>query len=265
MNLVGIITRFAARFMSAPRPDLIHLFPRGKYVLPIIAWATNIRDYGPSEECLINQVIHCKCKRGKEHEFLLVHALHQRSGRTVIMATDRSPESDLQAASKTERKSIISSNDVDAYDRVFLSYDGTEGTVTKDFEPFEKLQTLTFIYDLPTLLQFTVILTVVNHHAPQYSLYETQCFWFARSVWTLLKEVFPESAREDNPSKRASSYFGFPIPQRDSISSLILEYQKHWSSVMDEAVAKQKDRERQEEQVSLFGLLIVVLFVTCSR
>jgi hypothetical protein len=130
-----------------------------------------------------------------------------------------------------------------------VSCDGKEESVTERFKPFKLLRSLNFQDQRgPTVSQFAVLLDVVSAHAPNYELYESQCYWFAGVTSDTLQSLF-DSRASAALSKLRSSYLGLPIPHADSSSAIIQEYRTRWSVVEAAMVKKQQDREEQVEQV----------------
>jgi hypothetical protein len=263
MRLAVAIARFLAHFMASPQsnlPDLPFLFPRGPLIIPILTWAHSIRQYDPSEVCVIEKVIHYKCNTDKEHEFLLIHAQHNRSGVSVVLAADRAPEPVSEASStvpssgaKLDGLAILSSGEVPACDRIIVSYDGTENTVLMAFKTrATALRSLHYRSpdSAPTLSQFAAILEVVSEHAPQYDLYETQCFWFAGAAWDTLKALFPTS--EQQHSRKASSYLGIHITQKNATATLTSAYNARWNQIMETTREQEERRLLSEERVLSF-------------
>jgi hypothetical protein len=245
------------RFMEhPPRPDIPHLFPSGEYTVPVTTWAASIRHLDGVEGCLLSAVLHYKCEKDKQHEFLVVFIRHPSDAITVL-CTDRSPKpverSSPSSGEKLDGVSLLSSARLPANDRVMVSRDGTEKTITERFKPFKLLRSLRFQDQAgPTVSQFAVLLDVVNAHAPEYELYKSQCYWFAGVTYDTLKDLFDSQEDSTTLSKlQRSSYLGLPITQAESSSAIKREYHTRWSVVETAIVKKQQDRKEQVEQVQL--------------
>jgi hypothetical protein len=231
--------------------DLPHLFPRGEYIVPVSIWADSISRYDPSDDCHITRVLHCKCRTDKEHEFLVVRAIHNESRAAVILATDRSPKLVDEGSSgrKLDGIAIASSSVVQAFDRVILSYDGKQHSVIHHFPSYDILCTLHYDPSLasPTLLQLSVILDVISKHTPEYSLYESQCYWFAGAAWDALECLFP--TRKEKKSSKASSYLGLHIPREDQTPTIVEQYTARWEIVEQRATELERGRAQREREV----------------
>jgi hypothetical protein len=133
-----------------------------------------------------------------------------------------------------------------------VSRDGTKETITERFKPFKLLRSMRFQDQTgPTVSQFAVLLYVVNAHAPNYELYESQCYWFAGVTYDSLKDLFDSEASTAPSNLQRSSYLGLPIPQAESSSAIKREYHTRWSVVEAAMVKKLQDRKEQAEQVRL--------------
>jgi hypothetical protein len=249
-----------SRFMqsSVRRPDgPPMLFPSGKTVCTVSGWAAIIGEYGPSEDCTVTKVKYFKCAKAKQHEFLVVQATHKTSGALVILATDRTgrreEENESSAGMKRESFAIASSSLVPANNRIILSYDGTEECVTRQIKGrSNSLATLDYSSSSspPTILQLSVILDVVRLSEPKYGLYRGQCYWYASAVWNVLCELFPPIKREPVPG--ASSYYGIPIPQRDSTPFIVEAYNAQWKKLTKKAEDRRMERELLDQEVSRY-------------
>ena len=244
----------AALIMDQPqRPDIPHLFPRGDYTLPVATWATSILGLDDIESCLLLEVQHCKCEKEKQHEFLIVKIRHP-TNHTAVLCTDRSPKpmerrSDI-SGEKLDGVSLISSAQVPANDRVMLSRNGEDVKLTKIFQPFQRLQSMSFPGSTgPTVTQFAVLVSVVSAHTPNYDLYESQCYWFAGVTWDALRDLFGGHVQAASTNLRRSSYLGLTIPRAHSSSFIADEYERSWSDVKTMMARKKQEREGREQEV----------------
>jgi hypothetical protein len=253
------IFRFFSRlFMqteSIPRPNNLHqLFPPAQSINGVSVWASSVTEFYAGEPCRITSVSYWKCDKGKEHEFLIVHASHLRTGAPVILATDRCVKSNDEASPrrKVDSLTLASSHTTPAHDRVILSYDGTQDCVVNEFKHGKPKPLTTHLYSLdrdgPTILQLAVILDVVSKHAPHYDLWEKQCYWFAGTVWYAICNLFPPL--ELKKLDRASSYLGLPVPQSHATETIVAEYQTRLAALDAEEAKRVAERERREREVS---------------
>ncbi|THH15734.1 hypothetical protein EW146_g4790 [Bondarzewia mesenterica] len=159
--------------------------------------------------CYLDRVAHYKCKTDMEHEYLIIY-IRDQSGYTGVMAVDRnasedeqfssfalSPSLDVAPGDGSSANASASSSTTAAFDRVEISHDGSIECIIERRGPSICLDTLTFSKDSPTVDQLSVLLQVVHKQFPDYAPLHHQCYWFARSIFLTLAELFDATEQQD--------------------------------------------------------------------
>jgi len=143
-------------------------------------------------------------KDGKQHEFLKVTVKHVATGAEATFLADRdaqtSPEdrqlqhsrlgSQMYSRSASDLTPSLSSSsmpNVPARDRVHMCNIKTD---LAWFSPYIVLATLSFLPHSFPLVDLAILLKAVHRHAPDYTLKQHQCYWFAHAVFFTAKNLF---------------------------------------------------------------------------
>ncbi|KAG1881287.1 hypothetical protein F4604DRAFT_1534104, partial [Suillus subluteus] len=189
--------------------DVPGLFSLGETQLTVAEWRKVLLYSNFPPRCVLEWLTFCKATRGKEHEFIVLYFRHwnasvpatarliveralnpyQMDGRSTIMHS--SSFSALQISSLISPTSLQTS----AIDSVLI----TSNTVHSHWETYlggrygsyKTLCTLEFsATSCPSATQISVLLFVINRHAPDYHLWKFQCYWFAMTIWETIKQLF---------------------------------------------------------------------------
>lgn len=109
----------------------------------------------------------------------------------------------------------------------------------------------------PTIAEFAVLLDIVNQHAINYSALKHQCFWFARSVWEGLKELWPAGVDRKCKEKEEWGHFlGATMPMDSTLTGEKIrnDYRSAWVEFEDQL--KQKPTVVSAQSVFLFELML---------
>ncbi|KAG2367751.1 hypothetical protein BDR07DRAFT_1392836 [Suillus spraguei] len=85
------------------------------------------------------------------------------------------------------------------------------------------------------------------------SLCEYQCYWYAHTVWEVLKRIFPdrfETSLKESPVR--SSYRGVMNDKADSVDEIFTWYREEWTSIEEAAANLRRAKEEEVQQVSFF-------------
>lgn len=254
--LTAILRPF--RVMSESWPTVPGLFTPQQTRNGVSAWRTIIfSDHLPSQ-CRLKKMTYCKCQSGKEHEFLLLEFYHPSTSQTTILVVDRTannpdPQNNNNGSS-SRTSGIISpsaSPTPDATDNVFTAPKSAIQTyLTKTFHPYLKLCTLDFSapgVKGPSATQIAVLLSAVSKSAPQYHVYQYQCYWFAETVWEAVKRLFSGGVEGPWISER-SRYRGVKIDNPNRVGVVCEEFNSEWANIQIEAERKEQEEEARTQE-----------------
>ena len=89
---------------SPPHPSIYGLFGQFSFGCSVNAWyAYMLRDLAQVSQCFVDKVLHCKCRAGKEHEFLVFEILSPADDCTALVVL-----TDLPRTSYNRNKSAVS-------------------------------------------------------------------------------------------------------------------------------------------------------------
>lgn len=269
-NRSSIGRRFLASllhpFMSEPPAQLPQLRfnpPDGNIATPVTEWWSLMADYwdGGQEnlylKCSLRRIEFCKCSNGARHEFLVLFFGHWIDGSSAeaVICVDRTFK--LRAQDDNSSKqfpgllSHSSSEPSPALDSVSMvgSPHDAKLRLIQSHGPYTTLCTLRFSpSSAPSALEVSAVLFLVHQQAPVYNLIDSQCFWFADTVWRSLKALFPrnqELCNVNNHNSRAR-YGGLTVgPSDPSIQAVCNAYESEWQRVLTK-VEQVKQRHEAE-------------------
>jgi hypothetical protein len=213
--------------------------------------------------CVLEQLMFCKATKRKQHEFIVLYFRHWDASvpATAVVVVDRAPKpssNDSGSSTPITHSSGITSPSAlqtPALDSVSTTKN-TGTTAHKHLESrygqYQCLCTLTFSATSarPSATQISVLLSIINMHAPDYHLYQFQCYWFASTVWEAIKQLFPGGLESTWQGKR-SCYHGFNVERADSVEAVCEEYADEWRRLENEAELKRQAEHARIQQVSL--------------
>jgi hypothetical protein len=98
-----------------------------------------------------------------------------------------------------------------------------ESYLSKRYGSYKELCTLTFKSACPSATHISVLLFVITQSAPNYDLRNAQCFWFAKTLWETIKQLFPDHIEADWKDGR-SHYRGVEVETPDSVLGVCEKY-----------------------------------------
>ena len=166
-----------------------------------------VRDLPQVSQCFVNKVLHCKCRAGKEHEFLVFEILSPAGDCTALVVLTDS----LRVSYCNRDKSVIShpvslktyseilsrpsDNCHPALDHVEVVVKGTykELYITKKWGKYDILRTLTYppTSTRPSADQLCTLLEVVETRGGGINPDGIQCSWYANTIFLALQDIFP--------------------------------------------------------------------------
>lgn len=228
-------------------PELPHLlfqdhnnFSGGHLVTNWYRWMVDDHT-GPDNHylmCPLDHIDYYKCVDGAKHEFLLFYFRHWTgSSAEAAVCAERTVE---RGHGSRQSSDIISpsSKETAATDRAFLlgSPDSAIQHLRDKAGRCKKLCTLTFLPpSAPSALHVAAILCLVHRQAPAYNLYDSQCYWYADSVWMSLKRIFPqneESCKDHNARNHYYSVGGLGQSSA-TVEAVCADYPEEWRKTVD--------------------------------
>jgi len=232
--------------MSTPAgPSIQYLWsPSYLVTVPAQDWAGKIQGHSDPAitKCFVTRIEHLKCQNGKEHEFLLITVQYGTGNHssTTQLVTDRcvkdtgndgTPRNSKRSSqilitgsfapvSSHKTNPTVSSQslpDTGADDRVYC---GSIKRALTDLQPYSSLRTLKFQDTLP-VTSLAVLLTIVCLEKPDYRPDESQCYWYANTIYAAASLLFHGSETVDAVhGKSRGTYMHIPISQSDSVATV---------------------------------------------
>ncbi|KIN95302.1 hypothetical protein M404DRAFT_1007582, partial [Pisolithus tinctorius Marx 270] len=121
---------------------------------------------------------------------------------TASSADESSPPLDKKMNTAQIAASLSSSSKRDAYDRVyFATRISAAGDRVEEMCDRPRLAcTLSFTGAKPTANELATLLYVTSAQEPKYNLHDTQCYWFAATVFDALKTLYKGPEQDPTPN-----------------------------------------------------------------
>ena len=191
-----------------PQPSIFGLFEQFRFRSSVNVWYKSrlVRNLAQISQCFVNKVLHCKCRAGNEHEFLVFEILSPaRDCTALVVLTDILRASDSRDKSVTSHpvslkmySEILSRPSDDchpALDCLEVVVKGTyqELYITKKWGKYDILRTLTYPHASarPSADQLCALLEAVKTHGGDINIDGIQCSWYANTVFLALQDIFP--------------------------------------------------------------------------
>jgi hypothetical protein len=113
-----------------------------------------------------------------------------------------------------------------------------------------------------SLAQLTVLLKAVSEHSVHYDLLKYQCYWYAYTIWEVVRTHFRGAVTENGMQNRRGKYKGVKIRREDSVAAATETYSLAWQMLCGEETRKQQQEEANIRQVK-FAAMIIYTINTC--
>ncbi|KAI6156739.1 hypothetical protein BKA82DRAFT_4049032, partial [Pisolithus tinctorius] len=129
---------------------------------------------------------------------------------TASSADESSPPLDKKMNTAQIAASLSSSSKRDAYDRVyFATHISAAGAWVEEMCDRPRLAcTLSFTGAKPTANELATLLYVTSAQEPKYNLHDTQCYWFAATVFDALKTLYKGPEQDPTPNLGGYNLWG---------------------------------------------------------
>lgn len=237
-NIHHLVT-FFHQFMSQPPPtDVPGLFIRYRgYGLDTCGWHNMLRNSAGS--CKLEYMEFCKAKKGKLHEFLVLHfSHHAHTSARAAVVVDRAMI-DPSQSSAIVSPSLPPQRATPAHDSVHVVGQNASlnAYLSDTYGGYHKLCVLKYsqpnpnssIPQPPSAIQLSTLLLIITEHHPDYNLYEHNCYWFADMVFEASKKLFPGHQewcyRHDD---RGRCRLNLPMLATHDLPNICKEYSVEW-------------------------------------
>jgi hypothetical protein len=250
---------------QTPRPDFPYISPDRDYTHPPHLWLLGLKSMdGETEKCYIRKIIYFKHTKPSFHEFLLAEIIHPFSLQVSLAVIERAPKKTDDYAKKRAVSPSISGS-VGANDTVRIFGDPDISKLSSH----NKLAEMTFEHDELPLLNFAILLTVISKHAPNYDVWEYQCYWFADTIYQSVQTLFKPSKEHVEPAlskHRGKFLLGLPL-RKDSVGAIIGEYEAAMEDDRNEKARKANARLAEEKKVgfSYFTAMLRIHVIAVDR
>ncbi|KAN0088976.1 hypothetical protein V8E55_006033 [Tylopilus felleus] len=248
--------RFSPAEKMAGAPQISGLFTSdhtGAHHSATHTWKNTLTD-PRTFDCFVGKVEHCKltASGSKHHEFLRFTILSPDSAFTATVIAHRAGAANIN--SKSDKSKIISnshsSHDVNypADDIVAACTMGTtaEDNMMKNLKPFKVVRKIEYPPSItrPSARHICTLLESTSTSALFYTLYENQCYWFAKIVTDALAELFPgATVTESAGPPTLGTHFEIPINTSNNLQEVIKIYKEKWCAVGKEREEVQRAQE----------------------
>ncbi|KAG0703516.1 hypothetical protein DFH29DRAFT_772400, partial [Suillus ampliporus] len=80
----------------------------------------------------------------------------------------------------------------------------------------------------PMAIQISILLFIISQHAPDYHLYQCQCYWFTSTIRETIKKLFTGYLKTAWQSECFHCYV-FKVDKADSVEVVCKEYVDEWT------------------------------------
>jgi hypothetical protein len=274
----------AVLFMSHPTPsEMDFVLPISELKAQVDTWATlalcSSARCDVAKGTIVKSATHYKSRMNGGHEKLLIVLQTPHAGTITYMETDRGPDPDEMETRRNEHPSIspsadlstdisLSSSKVPADDRIFVP--GTQQFRSLERhkkllgQKFDALCTITLRAPM-SLAQLAVLLKAVHQHSVDYDTLTYQCYWYAYTVWEIMRKEFDGDVSQNRLQDKRGKYMGVNIRREDSVEAITAAYESAW-----EVFCKEEKKERQKAEddirkVSCRQLIFLRTFVDMSQ
>lgn len=145
-------------------------------------------------QCHLFCVDHYKCLQNAEHEFLVLHFTHWKTGSSATVAMCIDYTIDIPTYSHASGLLTPSSSEYPAWDTVYLighaSDLNIQSHLTARFKSYRRISLLSFNFIWPSVLQVTDLLVLVNQQDLSYDILHAQCYWWSHTICKSLERLF---------------------------------------------------------------------------
>ncbi|KAI6156624.1 hypothetical protein BKA82DRAFT_4048115 [Pisolithus tinctorius] len=242
--------------MVSEAPEIDGLFYEESYGLANVrGWYSLIRNNPLTSDCQVIKVGWYKMGKRVEHEFLRFDISSPDNQHTCIVIAERSgggvrsPNSGTSAHIPQFAASFSSSSKWYACDRVYFAtrISAAGDRVEEMCDRPRLVCTLSFTGAKPTANELATLLYVTSAQEPKCNLHDTQCHWFAATVFEALNILY-EGAKQDPTPHRGGTICGVPVDFKASGEEVYAKYRDARAALSEEVEQQRRLKQEQEEQ-----------------
>ncbi|KAI6138332.1 hypothetical protein BKA82DRAFT_4240979 [Pisolithus tinctorius] len=111
-----------------------------------------------------------------------------------------------------------------------------------------RICTLTFSENAqPSAHELATLVHVTSKLEPKYSINETQCYWFAETVFDALNTLFKDAVK-DPKNHRGGTWARVPIHTKESVDVVCARYRAARAALLEEIEQQRRLKREQEEE-----------------
>ncbi|KAI6156605.1 hypothetical protein BKA82DRAFT_4047887 [Pisolithus tinctorius] len=242
--------------MVSAAPEIDGLFYEDSYGFAnALGWYSLIRNNPLTSDCQVIKVGWYKMRKGVEHEFLRFDISSPDNQHTSIVIAERSgggvrsPDSGSSARIPQFAASFSSSSKRYACDRVYFAtrISAAGDRVEEMCDRPRLVCTLSFTGAKPTANELATLLYVTSAQEPKHNLHDTQCHWFAATVFDALNILY-EGAEQDPTPHQAGTICGVPVDFKASGEEVCAKYRDARAALAEKIEQQRRLKQGQEEQ-----------------
>ncbi|KAH7905301.1 hypothetical protein BJ138DRAFT_1106102 [Hygrophoropsis aurantiaca] len=219
------------------------------------SWAHQVNTRGSlASKCFLREVHYCKYTYGVGHEFLVVLIYYLPTMEVALLRIERTVEipNDSSFATSPHSSSLVLESSGLGSSKTHVALDSVTSVPYTSSPPstwgkYNVLETLTFTSNPPSVQHLAVLLETVSVSAQNYQLWRFQCFWFADSVYQVLKKKFPYNCKKGVHASKRGTCCNVPIPTDGSIGPDVLLglYNSAWDVFKEKGDAEEREHSAE--------------------
>ena len=214
--------RYAA--VEEPTEDGKHWTPSSITPWPNFTTADWITGLGRAQldqlrSYMVGSVCHCKMWSNFDHEYLVFEILLPTGGVTHVVC-QREIQGEITGA-------LLRT--LPALNHILIGPEATNHQRPTD----QDIRTLIFRENLrPSVMDLGLLLQLMHEHAPRYKVASTQCFWFAKITFKLLKMIFNPNDIPGAAKNMRQTFWNIKWPVHGGLVAIQREYMKQMGNYL---------------------------------
>ena len=181
------------------------------WVHPLGTWHLGV-DWRQGSQFFVDKILHCKCRAGKEHEFLIFEVLLPKGDGTVCLVLTDEMRAGSRMFNTMDIKFVVSRVvHLNTFSQILLRpidesycpllnqidivFKGSrkEPLVIADWGKYDVLRTLTYppTSTRPSALHLCAIMQAALELDRDIKLGDIQCYWYANTIFLAFQDIFP--------------------------------------------------------------------------
>ncbi|KAI5996726.1 hypothetical protein EDD15DRAFT_2364887 [Pisolithus albus] len=217
------------------------------------------REFPPSSKCFVEKVTIHKSHSLDGHEFLRfeIRAPDDNPHRAIVVVGRRvhissaADSSTLCLTSSGWRASPLPSA-LPARDQVRAATMGTErGDELMDNSSSCPISSLTFPERAPSADELSTLLGAISGHCKDYRLLTSQCYWYARTAFKALSQLFKAHEHPVDGNNEINTIFGSKLPSGEDLDAVCRIYQNKREALFKDPRRASEARDNEVQRLVL--------------